>query len=125
MNIKRGEIYLAGLDPVVGKEISKTRPVVIVSNDKNNKFSGTVTILPITSGSLKKIYPFEVFLHEGSGNLPKDSKIKADQIRTLDKTRLVKKIGTLGQKEIAEIDKAVRIHLKLYHPEDETGSNLD
>ncbi len=72
-----------------------------------------MTILPITSGSLKKIYPFEVFLHEGAGNLPKDSKIKADQIRTLDKSRLVKKIGELAQKEIAEIDNAIRIHLEL------------
>ena len=113
MIIKRGEIYLSSLDPVVGKEISKTRPVVIVSNDKNNEFSGTVTILPITSGNLRKIYPFEVFLHQGAANLPKDSKIKADQIRTLDKSRLVKKIGELDQKEIAEIDKAVRIHLEL------------
>jgi len=44
MNIRRGEIYLAALDPTLGREISKTRPVVIVSNDKNNAFSGTVTI---------------------------------------------------------------------------------
>ncbi len=113
MNIKRGEIYLAALDPVVGKEISKTRPVVVVSNDKNNEFSGTVTILPATSKNISKIYPFEVFLPEGSGNLPKDSKVKADQIRTLDKTRLVKQIGKLGQKEISKINKAIRVHLWL------------
>ena len=48
MIIRRGECYLAALDPVMGHEISKTRPVVVVSNDKNNEFSGTVTILPIT-----------------------------------------------------------------------------
>ena len=113
MNIKRGEIYLAALDPVVGKEISKTRPVVIVSNDKNNEFSGTVTILPITSMNLKRIYPFEVFLSKGSGNLPKDSKVKADQIRTLDKTRIIRRIGTLRNDEIDEIEKALRIHLGL------------
>ena len=113
MNIKRGEIYLASLDPVVGKEISKTRPVVIVSNDKNNEFSGTVTILSVTSKNLKRIYPFEVFLQQGSGNLPKDSKVKADQIRTLDKARLVKEIGKLDQKEIKGIEKAMKIHLGL------------
>ena len=113
MSIKRGEIYLAALDPVVGREISKTRPVVVVSNDTNNEFSGTVTILPITSKNVSKIYPFEVFLLQGSGNLPKDSKVKADQIRTLEKTRLVKQIGKLGQKEIGEIDKAIEIHLGL------------
>ena len=113
MNIKRGEIYLAALDPVVGKEISKTRPVVIISNDKNNQFSGTVTILPITSQNLEKIYPFEVFLAKGSGNLPKDSKAKADQIRTIDKTRVFSQIGRLRANEVAEIEKAIRIHLEL------------
>jgi mRNA interferase MazF len=113
MSIKKGEIYLAALDPVVGREISKTRPVVVVSNDTNNEFSGTVTILPITSKNVSKIYPFEVFLTQGSGNLAKDSKVKADQIRTLDKNRLVKQIGRLGQKEISEIEKAIEIHLDL------------
>ena len=113
MNIRRGEIYLAALDPVVGKEISKTRPVVIISNDKNNQFSGTVTILPITSQNLEKIYPFEVLLVKGSGNLPKDSKVKADQIRTIDKVRVFSQIGTLGANQIAEIEKAIKIHLGL------------
>lgn len=113
MNIKRGDIYLAALDPVVGKEISKTRPAVIISNDKNNEFSGTVTILPITSKNLKRIYPFEVFLSKGSGDLPKDSKVKADQIRTLDKTRMIRLIGKLRADEIDEIEKALKIHLAL------------
>jgi mRNA interferase MazF len=113
MNIRRGEIYVAVLDPVVGREISKTRPVVVVSNDKNNQFSGTATILPITSKKLQRIYPFEVFLPKGSGKLPKDSKVKADQIRTLDKARLLKEIGKLDQKEIDEIEKAMKIHLGL------------
>ncbi len=114
MNIKRGTIYLASLDPVVGKEISKTRPVVIVSNNKNNEFSGTVTILPITSKNLQRIYPFEVFLSKGMGNLPKDSKAKADQIRTLDKSRLVNFLGTLEKSEIEQIERAIRINLGLH-----------
>jgi len=114
MNIKRGGIYLAALDPVIGKEISKTRPVVIVSNNKNNEFAGTVTILPITSKNIQKIYPFEVFLKKGLGNLPKNSKIKADQIRTLDKSRIVKFIGALEKKEMDLIDKALLIHLDLF-----------
>lgn len=113
MNIKRGEIYLAFLGPVVGKEISKTRPVIVISNDKNNEFSATVTILPLTSGNLHKIYPFEVFLPKGVGNLPKDSKVKADQIRTLDKRRLRTLIGELGRQEIIDIERAVKIHLGL------------
>jgi mRNA interferase MazF len=114
MTIKRGEIYLAALDPVVGKEISKTRPVVVISNDKNNEFSATVTILPLTSKNLQKIYPFEAFLSKGVGGLPKNSKVKADQIRTIDKSRLVALVGRLEKGGIAQIEQAVRIHLELY-----------
>ena len=113
MNIKRGQIHLAVLDPVVGKEISKTRPVLIVSNDKNNEFSGTATILPITSKNLQKIYPFEVLLSKGTGKLPKTSKVKADQIRTLDKNRIVKFIGAISKQKMDEIEKAIRVHLAL------------
>ncbi len=113
MNIKRGDIYLAALDPSIGKEISKTRPVVVVSNDKNNEFSGTVTILAITSKNPGKIYPFEILLTGGTGNLSKKSKVKADQIRTLDKIRLVKLIGTLEKREMDQINRAIKIHLAL------------
>jgi mRNA interferase MazF len=49
MNIKIGNIYLANLDPTIGSEINKTRPVAVISNDINNKYSNTITILPITS----------------------------------------------------------------------------
>ena len=113
MNIKRGEIYLAALDPTLGREISKTRPVIIVSNDKNNAFSGTVTILLISSQNLDKVYPFETLLPKGTGNLPKDSKVKADQIRTIDRARIVKHIGALGGTEMKDIEKAIRLHLDL------------
>jgi mRNA interferase MazF len=113
MLIKRGSIYLAALDPVIGNEIAKTRPVVVISNDKNNEFSGTVTVLPVTSKNIRKIYPFEVYLKKGTGGLPKNSKIKTDQIRTLDKSRLVKLIGELGKTEIEAIEKALEIHLEL------------
>jgi mRNA interferase MazF len=104
MNIKRGDIFLACLDPVVGHELAKTRPVVVVSNDKNNRFSGTVTILPLTSQKTNDVYPFEVFLPQGVAGLPKDSKAKADQIRTIAKQRLVHAIGSLEAEAIAELD---------------------
>ncbi len=112
MNIERKGIYLANLDPVVGSEIAKTRPVVVVSNNMNNRYSGTVSVLPITSAK-KKIYPFEVHLKKGVGNLPKDSKVKADQIRTLDKQRLIKYIGFVPKKEMDQINQAIAIHLSL------------
>jgi mRNA interferase MazF len=77
--MKRGEIYWAELSPTLGSEISKLRPVLIVSNNINNEFAATVTILPITSKT-ERIYPFEVLLQSGEGNLQSDSKIKANQI---------------------------------------------
>ena len=113
MIIKRGGLYLAALDPTIGHEISKTRPVLVISNDKNNSFSGTVTVLPITSKSIEKVYPFEVGVQKGKGNLPKDSKIKSDQIRTLDKKRLIKTIGMLSDEDMILVGKAVKIHLEL------------
>jgi mRNA interferase MazF len=111
--MNRGEIYLAALDPTIGREIAKTRPVVIVSNNINNQFAGTVTVLPITSKNLEKIYPFEVKLPIGSGNLPKNSKIKADQIRTIDKKRLVKRLGMLPSEDMEQINTAMKLHLGL------------
>ena len=113
MTIKRGEVYLANLDPVVGREIAKTRPVVVVSNNVNNEYAGTITVLPITSGSLEKIYPFEVLLPKGTANLPKDSKVKANQMRTLDRTRIIKLIGELPQDMMSGIDNAIMLHLGL------------
>ena len=113
MPISRGDIYLAALDPVVGSETTKTRPVLVVSNNINNKYANTISVLPITSKKLKKTYPFELFLHKGTGNLPKDSKVKADQIRTLDKTRLIKHIGTLKSEHLNLLNEAIKIHLAL------------
>jgi mRNA interferase MazF len=113
MTIKRGEVYLAALDPTVGGEIAKTRPVVIVSGDYGNKFAATVTVLPITSADPERIYPFEVRLPQGSANLPKVSRVKASHIRSIDKSRLIKRFGMLDEEHIAKIEKAIKVHLDL------------
>ena len=113
MNIKRGEIFIAALDPVIGHEVAKTRPVIIVSNNIGNKYSGTVTIIPVTSKNLTKIYPFEVYLPNDASPLKKNSKGKADQIRTLDKARLIKSLGMLNNEQVNNMDKAIRVHLKI------------
>jgi mRNA interferase MazF len=110
MNIKRGNIYLANLNPTVGSEINKTRPVIVISNNINNQYSNTITILPVTSNTTS-IYPFEVFLPAGSANLPKNSKAKADQIRTIDKERLIREIGSLSGELVKDIEEAIKIHL--------------
>jgi len=100
------------LDPTVGSEIQKTRPVLVVSNDKNNAFNSVVSILPITSNVVFEA-DFEVFIPKGVANLPKDSKAKADQIRTIDKQRLVKKIGKLPAGFSEKIKRALVLHLDI------------
>ncbi len=109
MKISRGDVFLAKLDPTIGSEIKKTRPVVIVSNDISNEFSRTVTVLPITSKKTDRVRKFEALLL----NLEKPSKVKADQIRTLDKSRLFKKLSRVDDLVIQKINKAIMIHLDL------------
>lgn len=109
---KRGEIWFVSLEPVVGHEIGKTRPALIISNDKNNLYSETITILPITS-TTEKIYPFEVFLSSKETHLPRDSKVKCNQIRTVDKKRLINLVCTLLPEKLEMIEKAILIHLDI------------
>jgi mRNA interferase MazF len=111
--INRGDIFYADLNPVIGSEISKTRPVLVISNDINNKFSNTVTVIPISSSKDKKIYPFEVFLKALDTKLKNDSIAKVNQIRTIDKQRLRNKIASLNTLIISEIEQAICIHLDL------------
>lgn len=108
----RGEIWLVSLEPVVGREIGKTRPALIISNDRNNEFSETVSVLPITSRT-QKIYPFETYLPKSETNLPMDSKAKANQIRTVDKKRLVKCLGKISTERLVDVESAISVHLGL------------
>lgn len=110
--IKRGSLYWVKLDPVVGSEIGKLRPAVVVSNDVNNEYAETVTVVPITSKA-NKIYPFEILIPKGVGSLKEDSKAKANQIRTISKARLRDLIGTLPQDLLRALEDAIKIHLDL------------
>lgn len=108
--MQKGDLYWADLDPTVGSEIAKKRPVLLVSNDINNRFSSTVSVVPITSNT-EKIYPFEVRLLAGEGGLKNESKIKANQIRTIDKLRLGNRLGRLTDSRIRDVEQAILIHL--------------
>ncbi|HUD10644.1 MAG TPA: type II toxin-antitoxin system PemK/MazF family toxin [Candidatus Saccharimonadales bacterium] len=112
--IRRGEIYWIQLDPTIGAEIKKTRPALIVSNDTSNQFSDLVTLLPLTS-QVKAIRPFEVLITNGQGGLLKTSKIKCNQIRTVDKKRLIgKSFGPrVGSEVMNQVSAALKIHLEL------------
>ena len=108
-----GDIYEVNLDPVVGAETGKRRPALVVSNDINNEFSQTVTVLPITSQPAKKHYPFEALVPKGVAGLIADSRIKANQVRTVDKRRLVSFRGSLPSEYLPQVEKALRIHLNM------------
>lgn len=107
---KRGEIWLVSLEPVVGAETGKVRPAVVISNDRNNQFAATVTVIPVTS-KIERIYPFEVFLPAEKTGLSRDSKAKCNQIRTIDKKRLVKSLGILSLNKVRETEEALFVHL--------------
>jgi mRNA interferase MazF len=111
--MKRGDIYYANLDPVVGSETAKLRPVLIVSNNVNNRAANTVTIVPLTS-NVKRVYSFEILLQPSDSNLPKASKVQAQQIRTISKLRIKgNKIGSLSKELMESVDIALRLHLGL------------
>ena len=111
--MRRGEIYLANLSPTIGTKISKRRPVLIVSNEANNRAANTVTILPITS-NISKIYPFEVALSPRDSGLPKPSKAQAQQIRTISKERIRgEALGRLSGTIMSKAADAMRLHLDL------------
>ena len=107
---KRGDIWLVSLEPVVGHEIGKTSPSLVISNNRNNQFADTVTVLPITSKT-EKIYPFETYISKEETKLTKDSKVKSNQIRTLDKKRLVKFLSRISEKKLGEVEQATLVHL--------------
>jgi mRNA interferase MazF len=111
--MKRGEIFYANLSPTVGTQINKRRPVLIVSNDANNRAANTVTVLPITS-NVNRLYPFEVALSPKDSGLSKQSKAQAQQIRTISKERIRgEALGRLGPVLMQKADDAMRLHLDL------------
>ncbi|NJL88693.1 MAG: type II toxin-antitoxin system PemK/MazF family toxin [Coleofasciculaceae cyanobacterium SM2_1_6] len=91
--VKRFDVFLINLDPTIGSEIQKTRPCVIISPDEMNRYITTVIIAPMTTKG--KGYPTRVVCQFQG----KEGQIVLDQIRTIDKTRLIKKLGQIGQDE--------------------------
>jgi mRNA interferase MazF len=111
----RWNIYLVNLDPVIGSEQGKTRPALVISDDDINAILPVINILPITSYKQgRKIYPNEVYLKVGQSGLDKDSIVLGYQIRTIDKKRLIKKIGDIKDDNVKnEIIDALNFQLGL------------
>ena len=109
--VYRGEIYYADLSPAVGSEQGGVRPVVIVQNNMGNKHAPTTIIAPITSQIGKKPLPTHI-LFNGCG-VPKDSVILLEQIRTIDKSRLKQRMGSLPPEKVEVLDTAIKVSLGL------------
>lgn len=106
--LQRGDVYWVALDPTVGTEMRKTRPAVIVSNDSCNTYGSRVVVLPLTS-NVSSLYPGEAMVRVGA----RPARVLGDQIRSIDKKRLRNRIGRLSQREMGEVDDALRITLAL------------
>ncbi len=115
--MRRGEICLVDLDPVLGSEVDKVRPAVIVSNNGANAAaqrsrSGVLTVVPVTT-NITHIYPFQVLLPAIQCGLHRDSKAQAEQVRSVSAIRIGHRVGTLSESLLTQLEDALRLHLDL------------
>jgi mRNA interferase MazF len=106
--LTRGEVWLAGLDPVRGSEQAGTRPVLILQSDPLNSFLRTVVVVPFTTNLHWSRFPFCVLVTVGDGGLAGDSTALCHQVRVVDKTRLSRRLGRLSDGSMAKVEQAIR-----------------
>ena len=107
IQIKRGDIVLVNLDLVVGSEQGKTRPAIIIQNDIGNEYSPTTIIAPLTSKIFSKRFPTNVEIDKPDSPLKEKSTILLNQIRTVDKIRIIKNYGRVSKRKMKEVDEAI------------------
>ncbi len=105
---RRGDIYFVALDSTVGTEIRKTRPAVVVSNDSCNTHGMRVVVMPVTS-NVSSLFPGEARIVVRG----KPARVLGDQVRSVDKARLLSRVGHLRQEEVQAVDDALRVTLEL------------
>ena len=110
---RRGDIYLVTFDPTVGHEIRKTRPALVIQNDVSNRYSPITIVAAISSQFDSPAHPREVVLEPGKSGLSQRSAVVLNQIRSIDRTRLVKRLGTVDSPTMRRVDDALRISLGL------------
>src|SRR5688500_15426583 len=110
--LRRGEVYLCSFDPTVGHEIKKT--ALVIQNDVGNLYSPLTIVAAITSTVSAVPYPVEAVINPTAGNgLDARSSIRLDQIRTVDRQRLVRRLGSVDSISMAKVDEALKISLGL------------
>lgn len=114
--IARGEIYRADLNPVTGSEQGGLRPVLIIQNDVGNQYSPTIIVAAITSKISKARLPTHIEIPSGESGLPQDSVILTEQVRTIDKRRIDRKMGELPEDTMQKVDEALMLSLGIDTP---------
>src|SRR5437870_10851335 len=109
----RGEVYLVAFDPTLGAEIRKTRPALILQNDIANRSSPITIVAAITTKFDQELYPTEVLVRAPEGGLDTDSVILLNQIRSVDRRRLTRRIGRLTSERMRLVDRALMISFGL------------
>jgi len=110
---RRGEIYLTALDPALGHEIKKTRPALVIQNDVTNRYGMTTIVAAITSKVSLIPYPNEVVIQPGTTGIQVVSTVRLDQIRTVDRSRLLRRLGRVERDLMHKINEAISISLGL------------
>ena len=115
--MRRGEIWLTDLEPIRSAEANERRPAVIVSNDQANRRAeqlgrGVVTVVPVTS-NVSRVLPFQVLLDGGGTGLDVPCKAQAEQVRSVDVSRLSACLGQAAPAAVVDLDAALRLHLNL------------
>lgn len=110
---KRGEVYLVNFDPTIWSEIQKTRPALVLQNDIGNEYSAVTIVATITSTGEGKVYPTQVVVHPREGGLLNHSHVLLNQIRTVDKRRFGKRLGTLTPSTMRKVDMALSLSVGL------------
>jgi mRNA interferase MazF len=108
---RRGEVYLVNFDPTIGAEIRKTRPALVVQNDIANRWSPITIVAAITSRFEEPTYPTEVVVRAPEGGLEVDGVVLLNQIRSIDKRRLVRRMGVLKPERMRQVEQAMLISL--------------
>jgi mRNA interferase MazF len=110
---RRGEIHLVNFDPTLGAEIQKTRPALVIQNDIGNTYSPITIVAAITSKFDEPPYPTEVILESEESGLPLRSAVVLNQIRSVDRQRLIKRLGRANGETMGRVDRAIQISLGL------------
>ena len=105
----RGEVYLVNFEPTIGAEIKKTRPALILQNDIANRHSRIIIVAAITSQFDEPLYPTEVLVRAPEGGLTVDSVVLLNQIRSLDKQRLTRRLGVIKPMTMEQVERALLI----------------